>query len=72
MIDLLTSIIETIVSLVQFVINAINGLIQLFLLIPQAISFITSSIAMLPPFVVPFIMAGLYIGIVQYIVGKQE
>ena len=72
MIDLLTSIVETIVSLVQFVINAINGLIQLLLLIPQAIAFITSSISMLPPFVVPFIMAGLYIGIVQYIVGKQE
>lgn len=72
MIDLLSSIVETIVSLVQFVINAINGLIQLLLLIPQALAFVTSSISMLPPFVIPFILAGLYIGIVQYIVGKQE
>lgn len=72
MIDLLSSIVETIVSLVQFVINAINGLIQLLLLIPQAIAFITSSISMLPPFVIPFITAALYIGIVQYIVGRQE
>lgn len=72
MIQLLSSIVETIVSLVQFVINAINGLIQLLLLIPQAIAFITSSISMLPPFVIPFIIAALYIGIVQYIVGRQE
>ena len=72
MIDLLSSIVETIVSLVQFVINAINGLIQLLLLIPQAIAFISSSISMLPPFVIPFITAALYIGIVQYIVGRQE
>lgn len=72
MIELLSSVVDTIIALVQFVINGINGLIQLLLLIPQAIAFLSSSISMLPPFVVPFITAALYIGIVQYIVGKQE
>lgn len=71
MIQLLESIVNIITTLVEFIINTIQSLIALISQIPTYVSFLTSIILYLPPFVYPFVVACLSIIVVQYILNRK-
>lgn len=71
MIKLLGALVETVVSLVGFVINTISGFLQLIGNIPVYLAFITSSITHLPPFLIPFCSATVSVLVLQYIVNRK-
>jgi len=67
MLEMVSSILQTVVALVM---NFINGLFTLLLLIPQAVVFVTTSIGYLPPVLVVFAVAGVSICVVFHIIGR--
>lgn len=71
MLGLLRSIVDTIVVLVQFVINTISSLVSLIIHIPEYVLLITQSINLLPSFVIPFALTFVSIVVVQYILNRK-
>lgn len=72
MIEILTSLLDIIVSLVTFVINTIMSLIALISTIPQQVAFLTSAINTLPNFVLPYATAFISINVILFIVGRKS
>lgn len=70
MINIFTSFVNTIMAIVQFAINAINSLINLFIKIPTYVAFITTSINVLPIMIIPFALAAVAIYVILFIVGR--
>lgn len=70
MLDLLSSIANIIVSLVQLVISTINSFVNLILNIPTYITFLTSSIGFLPDIVIPFALATVALWVVLFMIGR--
>lgn len=68
---MLTGIIGTIISLIKFFINTLTGFIQLLFHVPAYILILTNVLSMIPGYLTPFIMAGIYVGIMQFIVGRK-
>lgn len=71
MIQLLESIVNIITTFTEFIINTIQSLVALIGQIPTYVSFLTSIILYLPPFVYPFVIACLSIIVVQYILNRK-
>lgn len=72
MINLLTSIVNTIVSLVAFVVHALESLFSLITRIPTFISILVTSIGFAPNVIMPFAMATVSISVVLFIVGRNK
>ena len=70
MITLLQSIVDTIVSLVGFVIHSVESLINLIMHIPSYVSFLTVSIGYLPSVIMPFCIASVSIYVVFLILNR--
>lgn len=70
MITLLQSIVDTIVSLVGFVIHTVESLINLIAHIPSYVSFLTVSIGYLPTMIMPFAIASVSIYVVFLILNR--
>lgn len=71
MIEILTNIVDFITTLVGFVINTITSLIDLIALIPAQFSFLTTAIASLPPFLIPYCMLFITFTVITYIIGRK-
>lgn len=71
MIELLRTIVETVTTLITFLFNSINSLIQLILHIPTYTTVIINSLNVLPPFVLPFMIAFISLVGVQYILNRR-
>lgn len=72
MLGLLRSILETIILLVNFLINIILGLINFLLMIPTYITFITSLISVVPAFAQVFFSAGIILTVILFMINRQE
>ena len=70
MIDLLSSIVGTISSLVQLVISTITSFINLIVNIPTYVTFLTNSIGFLPDLVVPFALVTISLYVVLFLIGR--
>lgn len=70
MIDLLTSFINTVSALVNFIISSISSLIQLITLLPTYISYLTVSIGFLPSILIPFAIATISVYVVFLIIDR--
>ncbi len=70
MLEMVSSILTFLQTVVALVMNFINGLFTLLLLIPQAVVFVTTSIGYLPPVLVVFAVAGVSICVVFHIIGR--
>lgn len=71
MISLLQSIVDTIVSLVGFLIHSVESLINLIAHIPSYVSFLTVSIGFMPTIIMPFAIASISIYVVFLILGRK-
>lgn len=71
MIHLLKSLVTIVASLINFVIHSISSLINLFFHIPQYLSFITTSLDVLPAVILPFALATVSIYAVYFILNRQ-
>ena len=71
MIEMITSLIETVSALVTFVINTIQSLISLIVNIPTYLAVVTNAINILPSFILPFALAFVTLVIVQYILNRR-
>lgn len=72
MISLLQSIVDTITSLVSFVIHTIDSMLNLIAHIPSYVSFLTVSIGYLPTIIMPFAIASISIYVVYLILGRNK
>lgn len=71
MITLLQSIVDTIVSLIGFVIHTVESLINLIAHIPSYVSFLTVSIGYLPTMIMPFCIASISIYVVFLLLNRS-
>lgn len=71
MIHILTSMLDTMIALVSFVIHTFTSLFDLLSRIPDLIAIITSSIGFLPDVVMPFALASLSILIVLFVLNRK-
>ena len=70
MLNLLSSLINTVISLVNFFVNSIQSLIDLITRFPTYISYITSAIGFTPTLIQPFLLASLSIYIIFFIIDR--
>lgn len=71
MVDFLKQIVDFLVLLVDLITNVIEGILQIFLLLPRYVAFITTSVGLLPSLVVGFIMFGFFVTVVLFMVGRD-
>lgn len=72
MISLLQSIVDTVTSLVQFVIHTFDSLLNLLAHIPTYVSFLTVSIGYLPSMIIPFAIASVSIYVVFLVLNRGK
>lgn len=72
MIDLITSIVNVISSLIGFIIHSIESLFNLLTHIPTYVSFLTVSIGYLPTMVIPFAIASISIYVVFLVLNRGK
>lgn len=70
MADFFATLGSVIESCVTFLTNLIEGMIQLFLMIPKAVQVLTYSISNLPPVLTVFATAFIGVSIVYLIIGR--
>lgn len=71
MFSILSAIANTIVTLVTFIISALNSFIQLIINIPDYFQFLVNSINLLPTIIIPFAILSVSIYIVLFILGRK-
>lgn len=71
MIQLLQSIVEVVTSVVSFVIHSITSLFNLLSHIPQYVSFMATSINVLPSVIIPFALASVSVYVVFLVLGRN-
>lgn len=72
MIKLLQSIVDTITSVISFLIHTIQSLINLFLHIPTYVDFLVTSIGLLPTIIIPFALASVSVYVVFIILNRGK
>lgn len=70
MLDLFSSVANTLVSLVGFIANSVTSLIDLLARIPTYIAYLTSAIGFTPTLVQPFLLASISIYVVFLIIDR--
>ena len=70
MVDALNSILSFFEMIGQFVLYLINGLAQLFMMIPSAFAMLTVSIGTLPSVLLAFATVAISISIIFLIIGR--
>lgn len=71
MINLLKTIVETITAVISFFIHTITSLFHFLQQIPTYLTFVTTSINVLPDVILPFAIAGLSISVVLFVLNRR-
>lgn len=71
MLGILQTILETISLVIQFIINAIVGLINFLLMIPTYFTFTISLVDVVPTFATVFFTAGITLTIILFVINRQ-
>lgn len=67
---ILKSIGDFIFSIGALILNLLSGLMQMIIMIPSALTMLTSSVAYMPTILVAFAMALITVSIVYLVVGR--
>lgn len=70
MFDVLYSIVDTITILVSFIGSFFKGFIYFLFQIPRFVSFLTSSIGLMPSVLVPFLTVTISVYVILFILGR--
>ena len=70
MLDFLSGIMDFITMLGSTLIMLIKSTLDFFLMIPSFLAYLTTSVAVLPSFIVPFVVAGIFLSVILLIVGR--
>lgn len=70
MLSLLSSFLNTVISLVSFFVNSIQSIIDLLTKFPTYISYIVSGIGFTPTLIQPFLLASLFLYTVFFIINR--
>lgn len=71
MINILRSMLDTLIAIVSFVIHTFTSLFDLLKRIPELVSIVTASIGFLPDVIMPFALASLSILIVLFVLNRK-
>lgn len=71
MLSVLRSMLDTLVSIVMFVVHTFTSLFHLISRIPQLLAVVTDSIGFLPNRIMPFATAGITIMIVLFVLNRK-
>lgn len=71
MIKIFNSILSIIVTVVDLLSDVFKAIISIFTSIPEYIDFITASIGVLPPFLLPYILFGIFLTVVAMLIRRQ-
>lgn len=71
MLDILTSLLNVVTTLITFVSNTIVSLVSLITRIPTYTVMLIESINILPRFLIPYMLAYISIVVVQYILNRR-
>lgn len=71
MINLLTSIVSVIITVIQFVVHSVESLISFFLNIPTYATFLINSVNILPTVVIPFAIASISLYVMLMVIGRN-
>lgn len=71
MLNLLSQIATTIWAVIEFVLHAITSLFQFITMIPTYITFIVSSINVLPSVIIPFAIASIWVTAYLFMIGRN-
>lgn len=71
MLSILESFMNTVYALINFIIHAIQSLVNLLVKLPTYVNFIITSINVLPIMIIPFAMAAVSIYVVLFILGRN-
>lgn len=70
MLEFLSNIMDAITSFISFLFNSITNFISVLALIPQGVAFLTTAAGFLPSFITVFVILGITISIVLFIIGR--
>lgn len=70
-VDILKAIANIIASLIQFIVSTLESLFSLFSNLPQYLSFVTTSINVLPAVIIPFALASISIFVIYLVIGRN-
>lgn len=71
MIDLLSSLVNTITSVIGYFISTIESFLTILGRIPAFINYISQAVSLLPGIFIPFILATLSITVILFIIGRN-
>lgn len=71
MFSLLSSIVNTIISLVTFFVHTLQSFIDLIAHLPDYLQFLSNSLNLLPSAIIPFAILSVSIYVVLFIVGRN-
>lgn len=71
MINLLNSIVNFVISIIHFIIHVFNAMISFIGMIPVYVNFLSTSLVVLPPFVLPFATLGISLSIITMIINHK-
>ena len=71
MINFLNSIVDTITSLISFVIHAIQSLFSLLINIPRYVAYLSNVLQYIPAVFAPFLLVSISLYVMYLIVGRS-
>ena len=71
MLDLLSSIIDSIIAIFGFLINVVTSLITFVLHIPTYVTFLVSSIGIMPTVLIPFLTLTITLYVVLFLINRR-
>lgn len=70
MLDLLASFLNTVISLVNFIVNSITSLLDLIIQFPTYLSFLSTSFGFMPSIFISFLLCSIAIYVVFFIIDR--
>lgn len=71
MIELLNSIVQAIGALISFLVSSLAGIVVFITNIPQYFNFLTSTVSVIPPFLVPFAALGIFLTVISMLIRRE-
>lgn len=71
MIKILNSLLNIVITVINLVIDVFVAIITIFTSIPEYIDFLSSSVSVLPAFLLPYILFGIFLTVVAMLIRRQ-
>lgn len=71
MIELLNSIVQAIGALISFIVNSLIGFFTFVSCIPDYFDFLSSTMSIIPPFLIPFVGLGIFLTLISMLIRQE-